>query len=665
MGCNQSTNSVPTGTDTRNDTVATKDVDSAKDTTAKPDQDPTVALGARIQGRVLDSVGKPVPFATIHMYEDGNDSVSTRRDTANAQGAFEVSVKAGSTKVFIEKDGQLANAVECGKLEPGKVIQLDSLMLGSVLEGSFSLPGLPEGAQISVRVLGSPLDVTVNAQGQVRVKHIQGKESVLIATMVYQNRSVEFRFCVSIRNGKVILTPMEVPIERPESDTSVTERLEIRPQPDQIEMTELLGNTAGNSTWKQKNFGADSIDGLAGAYDGNTVGRLLWHYAFPESLKGRKVKSAQMVFSVLRWGQRPHGGQDLTLEGYRMLRSWKEGQGVGGMLVSEDRDGATAQGPNWNTPWNAPLVGFDGVDAERLPVARATVPYLHTGKFSVDITTAVQGWLEDPSRNYGMIFNSIHTTDRLYLDYPVVGVDDHNSPERRPYFVLELDTEGEDPSLQGVVLQATPEEQDDAILIGSFPGRGTHDGNNQGRRDWEGLGGAWDANTVGRLLYRTALPESLASKTIVSATLSFKVKAYAGRPIQGHDFKVEAYRVLKPWKEGTGDFPGVPNSPNIDGATSLEASWGQPWNRPLVALDGEDAEKNPRARSILRYGDMGWISFDLTETVKDWLARPASNHGLLFRSLEEMHPDYPDYPGFHMSESDQVEYRPRWVIRFR
>jgi hypothetical protein len=167
------------------------------------------------------------------------------------------------------------------------------------------------------------------------------------------------------------------------------------------------------------------------------------------------------------------------------------------------------------------------------------------------------------------------------------------------------------------------------------------------------------------MLWRLPLPDSLAGKTIVSAKAVFKVWQYCGRPVTGHDYKVEAYRLRRSWKEGTGDFPGVANSATIDGATSLESAYGVRWAKPLVGLDGTDADSIPASRSMLKYGDTTSMAFDFTALVQGWLADPSSNKGVVFRSMEEVDPSLPDYPGFWTSNAADSTNRPKIVIQYR
>jgi len=629
---------------------------------SEPPTESGISAGAaRVSGRV-QSVNGPV---RIHVFEGADLSKPSRVVSSDAQGGFQVDVEPGSVVLFVEKDGQKASQVRFEELKAGTEASLDTVRLADVLQGVVALPGLAD-LSISARVEGSPLSVTRDPNGGFVVKAVSGGESILVLSYVPPSGAkTELRFRIRSVGGSLRVERQETADPLPPVVSPIQGSLVLRPAPDEVQETEVLGDFTGTSTWRMHNFGGRPAEGLGGAYDGNTIGRHLWRWEFPDSLKSKRIVSARIVFVPLQWGNRPTGGQDLTIEAYRMLRPWLEGKATGqGSPVTADFDGASGTGPRFGQSWSMPLVGLDGIDAETVPLDRRTLPYLSKENMSFDITAAVRGWLENPSTNHGLLFRSVHESDGTYLDYPSFGVDDHPDATKRPFLVLELgEVTEEGGSL--AVLQPGPEGQDDAMIIGTFTGNGSHDGNNQGTVNPEGLGGAWDANTVGRLLWRIQLPDSLRGKTIVSAKAVFQVNSWLGRPVSGHDLRIDAHRLLKAWKEGQGAFPGERNSVDIDGATSLGPSFGSSWNRPLVGLDGVDAQARPSARSVLAYGSTAPMEFDLTELARIWQADPSTNHGVVFRSLEETHPDYPDYPGFHMSEATDPTLRPKLVVRYR
>lgn len=616
--------------------------------------------------RVSGTVGQATGAVRIHVYEGDDQTKEPRVVRSGDNGEFRLDVQPGKVRLFIEKDGEKARQVNFDRLKAGTEASLDTVRLDQLLSGTIAIPGLADGS-ISARVEGSPLAVTRNPSGGFVVKAVSGGESILVLSFTTKaGVKTELRFRIRCVEGNLRIERLEsndlpVPPVRTGSDSLV-----LRPTPDEVQETEVLGNFSGTSTWREFNFGKRPAEGLGGAYDGNTIGRHLWRWVLPDSLKGRRILSAKLVFTPVNWNNRPTGGQDLSIEVFKMLRPWLEGEATGqGSLVTSQFDGANAVGPRYGEKWSMPLIGFDGEDAETIPLDAKSLPYLSMSPMSFDITSAVLGWLDRPSTNHGLVFRSIHEMDGTYLDYPAFGVDDNPDVTKRPYLVIQLGAAQETQGANTLTLQPGPEGQDDAMVIGTFTGNGSHDGNNQGTVSPEGLGGAWDANTVGRLLWRVSLPDSLRGKEILSAKAVFQVSSWLERPVSGHDLKINAHRMLRSWKEGSGVFPGVANSTSIDGATSLGPSFEKRWNRPLVGLDGVDAQAQPSSSARLVYGSTDPIEFDFTELTKIWQADPASNQGVVFRSLEEMHPAYPNYPGFHMSETENSSLRPKLVIVYR
>lgn len=644
--------------------LALQACESRQSTTVEPQpQEQVPSSLARVSG----TVGQATGTVRIHVFEGDDQSKESRVVLSGDNGDFRLDVQPGDVRLFLEKDGEKAQQIYLDQLMAGAVSTLDTVRLAQLLSGTIAIPGLAD-ASISARVEGSPLTVTRDGSGGFVVKAVSGGESILILSFATNGVKTELRFRIRCTEEGLRIERMEsrvLPPPPPPVQTG-TDSLVLRPSPDEVQETEVLGNFSGSSTWRQFNFGKRPAEGLGGAYDGNTIGRHLWRWSLPDSLKERRILSAKLVFTPVNWNNRPAGGQDLNIEVFKMLRPWLEGEATGqGSPVTSQFDGANAVGPRYGQTWSMPLIGFDGEDAESIPVDAKSLPYLSMQPMSFDITAAVLGWLDRPSTNFGLVFRSTHELDGTYLDYPAFAVDDHPDVAKRPYLVIQLGAAQETQGAKTLTLQPGPDGQDDAMVIGTFTGNGSHDGNNQGTVSPEGLGGAWDANTVGRLLWRISLPDSLRGKEIVSAKAVFQVSSWIGRPVSGHDLKINAHRMLRSWKEGSGVFPGVANSTSIDGATSLGPSFEKRWNRPLVGLDGVDAQAQPSSGARLVYGSTDPIEFDFTELTKIWQADPASNQGVVFRSLEEMHPAYPNYPGFHMSETENSSRRPKLVIVYR
>jgi len=658
---------------------------------AKPSTEATTPLAAnlaRVMGQVRDSAGNDVSNAKIHVYRGDNDSVPDTTVRAHNDGHFQVDLKPGKIKLFAEKDGGLAQSLGYSEVKANEVAKFDTIKLCRVLTSTFTIPGI-QGSSFSVRIEGSPLEVSVSSSGTVKFNVVDGLESILIVSFTNKAGTTQiYKYRITTSHGGFAVAPVitttdtiappKNPIDTSTAPTtkpvtSTADSFEIHPGSDEVADCPFVGSFGGNSSWATTNFGSRLEEGIGGAYDGNTIGRELWKYDFASALPaGRKILSVKLVWTPLYWGIRPSGGQDLTIKAHRMLVAWKEGHGAGqnGEEVSSSNDGASAAGPMYGKSWKTPMVGIDDVEAEIQAVATDTLPYNSLAKMSFDITEAVKGWIADPSSNNGLLFHSVNEKDGLYLDYPGFASDDHADSTKRPYLIVKLApadtaTIPVDTGAKLVVLQPGPEGQDDAGIIGTFTGNGSHDGNTQGADPLQSLGGSWDYNTIGRLLWKMNLPDSLRAKTIVSARAVFKVNKWLTRPLGGHDYKVEAFKMLRPWREGTGVFPGEPNNATLDGASSLGPRFGQTWNSTLVGFDGVDAEQARSSYAVLPWNDTTQLAFDFTSLVKFWLANPESNHGVVFRSLEELDPSFPNFPGFDMSDVATASRRPKIVIEYK
>jgi hypothetical protein len=74
------------------------------------------------------------------------------------------------------------------------------------------------------------------------------------------------------------------------------------------------------------------------------------------------------------------------------------------MLVPWTETGANKNTSDGNSPWNAPLVGLDEVDAEATPAATELWIAADTKQFnSFDITALAQQWIDAPESNFGAL----------------------------------------------------------------------------------------------------------------------------------------------------------------------------------------------------------------------------------------------------------------------
>ncbi len=119
---------------------------------------------------------------------------------------------------------------------------------------------------------------------------------------------------------------------------------------------------------------------------------------------------------------------------------------------------------------------------------------------------------------------------------------------------------------------------------------------------------------------------------------------------------VAVHRITSPWTEGTGDNPYPHDFYGPDGATWTHASPGIPWNSP-----GGDFDAKEYTVSIIPdYTGVGWIEWNLTELVGEWVSDVYPNYGLMLRTKDA------DWQGhrFLSSEAENPELRPKLIINY-
>jgi len=92
-------------------------------------------------------------------------------------------------------------------------------------------------------------------------------------------------------------------------------------------------------------------------------------------------------------GVNPETPLDRTIGLHRMLRAWSETEATATMSMA-------------GTSWTSPYVGIDDVDAVATPDAELLWVHEDYGDKGFDITDAVNGWLANPSSNFGLLLRA-------------------------------------------------------------------------------------------------------------------------------------------------------------------------------------------------------------------------------------------------------------------
>ena len=175
--------------------------------------------------------------------------------------------------------------------------------------------------------------------------------------------------------------------------------------------------------------------------------------------------------------------------------------------------------------------------------------------------------------------------------------------------------------LSSKVLQPGPADGRQTYLY--FNGRGSPGCWNFGAHPAAGVGGE-DDNDLGRLKVRTALHFDLRdippNAQISNASVSV-YRLYGSLDV----VSVEANRITRPWKEGTGL-----GTCTGDGASGEETEGGQPWTTP-----GGDIDPIPAASFPVDTAGGVFDSFSITGLVQSWVSGHAPNNGLMLRAADE------------------------------
>jgi hypothetical protein len=164
--------------------------------------------------------------------------------------------------------------------------------------------------------------------------------------------------------------------------------------------------------------------------------------------------------------------------------------------------------------------------------------------------------------------------------------------------------------------------------------------------------GVGPAGTLTRLLIRWDLSSIRADTTVVRAQMSLY-----SRHSQRGSWTIDAHRVLQPWVEGNLD--GL--NRQLDNPVSscwIEYGNGLRWNAP--GADGA-ADREATVISSATHTGTGWVSWDVTEAVRNWLDGNWDNNGVILKSNNEA---LKNLRFFLSSECRNAAFRPTMVVEY-
>lgn len=412
----------------------------------------------------------------------------------------------------------------------------------------------------------------------------------------------------------------------------------------------------------------------------------LVRFTLPNQLRGRTILSATLEL-LARHRDKP---MSCLVGAYRLRRPWVAGQATWVNATSAE-------------PWSYP--GIWPADCDLIPLSEEQ---LSSGDawYSIDLTQAVDDWLADPDSNYGILLRGDSCGS---VTYHFSSAED-NVPEYRPRLVIvhtgpgwtpiptptrtKAPTASPSPTASPTVsptptktgiptrtptpspsptasptLTPTPTEtgtptrtptvsptatrsptptqtpllfqvtlqQDgysgtsDTYISGLEPGKNFESPPNRARLYVKGDGSYAS-------LIRFALPDDLRGRNIHAATLQLRAR-FRDKTLT---CVVGAFRIRRPWL--------------ADEATWINATSAEAWSYP--GIWPIDCDALPLAEQLLSSED-AWYHFDIVQAVRDWLANPDTNYGILLRG------DVCGSVTYHFASSEEQappDFRPKLAI---
>lgn len=344
--------------------------------------------------------------------------------------------------------------------------------------------------------------------------------------------------------------------------------------------------------------------------------------------------------------------QPVTLTAAPLLRAWVESE-------------ATWQEAATGLPWSQP--GAAAVGEDRGPTETQTRADSASITVTLDVLPWVQSWVAKPSSNAGMILQvSGETGAFARLNF----VSRENSlAAQRPRLVITYSTDPLDPTLTPTATDtpiptATPTETATPLptpdpwvtttLVQGLDGfNGFYDAlitsgtpnTNYGARPETRV--SWISYWPGpddRTLMRVDLWQIPSSDTVNEATLSL----YVTQRSVDTPARLRVWGLLRHWSEPTVTW----TRPHTETVGS--------WAAGGAAGLGADREGTPAVEVDINQ-DQGWVHIPLTELVRNWVATPERNFGLVLE-IEGLDWETVDYT-FAAADNPSPELRPRLTIR--
>ena len=333
---------------------------------------------------------------------------------------------------------------------------------------------------------------------------------------------------------------------------------------------------------------------------------------------------------------------------YAVLRPWIDSQATWNRATS---------GETWAAP------GCNGIGTDRSDVGGEEIWLQYTNRwYTFDVTDIVQAWVLDPANNQGLVLKSTCTMAEL-VQYSLAGADYENG-SLRPKLVVQYTLDGQPPTrtpTPAPTATPTPTPSTPPTVLTLQQGLNGYAGTTDTLLDWWAKdtnygneptfsirGGNYDygRQDIHSALLRFDLSPLPAGASIGSARLEIYLTA---RSNAGSAY-FSPYQVMRSW-------------------TELGATWNRATSSTFWGLAGCNSTEPPNQDRSAAATDMVqpppsitnvWVSLDVTDIVRNWVAAPATNLGVLLRDAGGNSVGYT----FASSENANTSIRPRLIIEY-
>lgn len=182
---------------------------------------------------------------------------------------------------------------------------------------------------------------------------------------------------------------------------------------------------------------------------------------------------------------------------------------------------------------------------------------------------------------------------------------------------------------------------------------------------------AYDNATLMRSLYEFNLSDSILGNAIIdSAIFVLNIDSWMEKN-DSTDETFVIHKILSSWNEGTGTSSGCTelsrtyNTKEVNGVTAIERAYGVKWTEVGLGLNDTDASSTIYSSVVIPNYSKNEVVFNVTDLVKEWVATPSSNHGMLLRNLSESSRRFPNIPLFVSGNSTKKESHPLLKVYYR